>query len=104
MASQELHVIFGTGPLAAAVMRALQKREIKIRMINRSGRRGADIPPTVEVVAGDAYDLAFTRTVTAGAAVVYQCASPPYQDWPQKFPALQTAVLEGTAVNNAQQA
>jgi len=38
----ELHVVFGTGPLGLATMRALVKRGRQVRMINRSGK--ADLP------------------------------------------------------------
>jgi nucleoside-diphosphate-sugar epimerase len=101
MNNQPLHVIFGTGPLALAVMRALQKRNKSIRMINRSGTRSHDIPGNVEVVGGDAYQTDFTSNVTAGAEVVYQCAQPRYHEWVEKFPKLQEAILAGTAVNQA---
>ena len=95
------HVIFGSGPLGLAVMRALLTRQVPIRVVNRSGKHSPDIPEQVEVVAGDAYNTEFTRSVTSDAAVVYQCAQPPYQDWVQKFPPLQAAILEGTAANGA---
>ena len=97
----ETHVIFGTGPLGIAVMRALLKRQVPVRMVNRSGRRTADIPAEVEVVAGDAYQVDFTTEVTRDAAVVYQCAQPAYQEWVEKFPPLQAAILEGAAANHA---
>lgn len=101
MNNESLHVIFGTGPLGRSVMRALRKRGRTIRMVNRSGRRSADIPADVEIVAGDAYGLDFTRSVTRGAAIVYQCAQPPYEQWVGKFPRLQAAILEGAAANGA---
>lgn len=95
------HVIFGAGPLGLAVMHELLKQNVPIRMVNRSGRHNGEIPPEVEVVPGDAYNPDFTRTVTKDAAVVYQCAQPPYHEWAEKFPSLQAAILEGTAVNAA---
>lgn len=101
MSSQELHVIFGTGPLGLSVMRALQRRHRAIRMVNRSGEHGTAIPQEVEVVAGDAYRSDFARRVTADAAVVYQCAQPPYSAWVEKFPSLQATILEGAAASGA---
>ena len=97
----ELNVIFGTGPLAQAAMRALLKRGKSIKMVNRSGKRPAEVPPQVEVVAGDAYNPDFTRSVSKGAVVVYQCAQPAYQLWVKQFPALQVAILEGAAATGA---
>ncbi len=101
MTQNELHVIFGTGPLAQAAMRALLKRGKSIKMVNRSGKRPADAPAGVEIAAGDAYDAEFTHAVTKGAAVVYQCAQPEYHEWVPKFPPLQEAILSGAAANGA---
>jgi nucleoside-diphosphate-sugar epimerase len=97
----ELSVIFGTGPLAQAVMRALLKRGKTVRMVNRSGQRPADVPASVEIAAGDAYKSEFTRSVTAGAEAVYQCAQPAYHEWVTRFPPLQAAILEGAAGSGA---
>ena len=97
----ELNIIFGTGPLAQSIMQALLKRGKSIKMINRSGQRPADVPTQVEVIGGDAYNPDFTRTVTQGAAVVYQCAQPEYHRWMEEFPALQAAILEGATANRA---
>lgn len=99
MANKELHVIFGTGPLGLAVMRALSKRGHLVRMVNRSGK--ADVPEKINVVSADAYDINSVRRVTEGAVAVYQCAQPPYMDWTEKFPPLQTSILNGTADNGA---
>lgn len=97
----ELNVVFGTGPLAQSVMRALLKRGKKVKMINRSGKRAAELPPEVELVGGDAYQTDFTRAVTAGAEAVYQCAQPEYHQWVAQFPPLQAAVLEGASAAGA---
>jgi nucleoside-diphosphate-sugar epimerase len=94
-----MHVIFGTGPVGQAVMRALVARGRPVRMINRSGR--ADVPAGVDVTAGDAYQASQTTALTADAAVVYQCAQPAYHAWAEKFPALQAAILAGAAANGA---
>ena len=97
----ELNVIFGTGPLAQATMRALLKRGHTVKMINRSGKHPVEVPAGIEIIAGNAYSTEFTRNVTKGATVVYQCAQPEYHEWVTKFPPLQAAILEGTAANGA---
>jgi nucleoside-diphosphate-sugar epimerase len=97
----ENHVIFGTGPLGQAVMLALLKRGKTIRMVNRSGKRPADVPASVEISGGDAYSTDFTRAITKGTAVIYQCAQPAYHQWVSQFPPLQAAILEGAAANGA---
>ena len=97
----DIHVIFGSGPLAQAVQRALLRRGRKVKMVNRSGKRPAGVPAEVEIAAGDAYSPDFTRAVTQGAAVVYQCAQPEYHQWVTQFPSLQAAILAGAAENRA---
>lgn len=94
-----MHVIFGTGPLGMAVMRELVRRDKYVRMVNTRGQ--ADVQSGVEVVKGDAYSADSTTVLTRGAAVVYQCAMPPYTEWLQKFPLMQAAILEGAARNGA---
>ena len=95
----DLHVIFGTGPLGKAVMRALVARGRPVRLVNRSGQ--ADVPARVEVAAGEAYDPASVRRLVQGAATVYQCAQPEYTEWEEKFPPLQAAIIEGVAGSGA---
>jgi uncharacterized protein YbjT (DUF2867 family) len=55
----ELHVVFGTGPVGLAVMRELHGQGKRVRLVNRSGTAAA--PQSVEVVKGNAADQAFTR-------------------------------------------
>ena len=73
----ELHVIFGTGVLGKNAARELVRLGKRVRIINRRGQ-ASDLPATVEIVKADAYDVTQTRTLTAGAAAVYQCAQPAY--------------------------
>jgi nucleoside-diphosphate-sugar epimerase len=93
--SSPAHVVFGTGAIGMALMRALQRRGEGVRMVNRSGRLAAAAAGTAmaEVVAGDARDPAFTTRVAAGARVVYQVLNPPYHQWVAEFPRLQAGVL-----------
>src|SRR5215210_4183644 len=95
MTDNELHIVFGTGPVGLAVMDELVSKGKRVRMVNRSGR--ADVAEGVEVVGGDAADPTFTREVSAGASVVYFALNPPYDKWPELFPPLQAGVLEGAS-------
>ena len=87
-----LHVVIGTGPLGRATAAALARRGHRVRLVNRSGQ-AEGLPPGTEVVRADVLDSKEARAVTAGAAAVYQCAQPPYHQWPERFPPLQAAVL-----------
>jgi len=90
----QVQVVFGTGPLGRAVMQELVARGRSVRMVSRSGAM-AETPAGVEVIAGDLYDPTFVRRVAQGAPAAYQCAQPHYHEWPEKFPPLQAAILEG---------
>src|SRR5918992_2849282 len=94
--NEELHGVFGSGPVGTSVMETLMQRgRRRVRMVNRSGR--ASVPGGVEVVGGDATDEAFAREASEGASVVYFALNPPYDKWPELFPGLQAGVLEGAA-------
>ena len=97
MANQELHVIFGTGPVGQAVARELVKRGKTVKMVNRSGKRPGGVPDNVTVVAGDVFDVNVAKILAQGATHVYQCTNPPYDKWPEQFPALQANTLEAAA-------
>jgi nucleoside-diphosphate-sugar epimerase len=77
-------------------MEALRTRGKAVRAVNRSGQM-KNTPQGVEIVAGDAYNRAFTREAASGAAVVYQCAQPGYTQWVEGFPPLQASVLDAAA-------
>lgn len=94
--TEELHIIFGTGPLGIATMRALAKMGKRVRMVNRSGH--VDLPVEgIEVVKGDANDPEAVRHLAQGATTVYAVAQPAYTEWPTKFPPLMRSIVEGTA-------
>ncbi len=95
----ELHVVFGTGPVGLAVMRELHAQGKRVRLVNRSGT--AVIPESVEVVKGNAADSASTRQVCQGASVVYNCVNAPYTDWASLLPPMHTAIIQGAAAVDA---
>ncbi len=97
--SDELHVIFGSGPLGTAVMRELATRNKRVRLVNRRGQ--AEALPGVEIIKGDAMDVASARAACAGATVVYNCANPAYTEWVALFPRIQAGILEGAAAAGA---
>lgn len=88
------HVVLGTGAIGRAIMEELVKRGESVRMVSRSGKMD-EVPAGVELVASDLYDQAKVKEVTSGAKVVYQAAQPRYFKWPEKFPPLQKAIING---------
>jgi len=96
----DLHVIFGSGPLGRSVMQAALEKGYQVRVVNRSGQMQS-ASQGVELAAGNCLDVDTVRRLTQGAAVAYQCAQPEYHEWPEKFPPLQAAILEGVASSGA---
>jgi nucleoside-diphosphate-sugar epimerase len=101
MANQELHVVFGTGPVGQAVARELVKHGKTVRMVNRSGKQPGGVPDGVSVVAGDVFDVQVAKQLAQGATHMYQCTNPPYDKWPEQFPTLQANTLEAAATAGA---
>ena len=97
MANQELHVIFGTGPVGQAAARELVQRGKTVKMVNRGGKRPGGVPEGVTVAAGDVFDASVAKQLAQGATHVYQCTNPPYDKWPEQFPTLQANTLEAAA-------
>jgi len=90
----DLHVVFGTGPAGTQTARFLVEKGVRVRSINRSGKRPEFMPSDVEVVAiADASDTAQATKAAEGASVVYQCLNPEYSRWPELFPPLQKGVV-----------
>lgn len=92
-------VVFGTGSIGTALADTLAAQGHKVVAVNRSGK--AATGSGVEVIAGDASDRAFTKSVAEGAEVIYQCLNPPYTKWPELFPALQAGVFDAAAASGA---
>jgi nucleoside-diphosphate-sugar epimerase len=90
------HVVLGAaGGTGSAVVRELAARGLRVRAVTRAGT--ADVPEGVEQVAADVGTTDGARRACAGAAVVYHCAQPDYRNWPELFPPLTQAVLDGAA-------
>lgn len=92
---QELHVIFGTGPVGTTIAQQLSAQGKRVRAVNRSGK--GHLPAAVELVKGDAMNLETVRQISQDATVVYNCMHAPYQHWPQILPTLQHNMIEGAA-------
>lgn len=97
--SNELAVIFGTGPLGRALERELSSRGQPVRLVNRSGQ--ATGLEGAEIIKGDAADPAQARQLCRNARVIYNCACPPYHKWPKLFPAIQAGLIEAAASSGA---
>jgi len=89
----DLHVILGTGPVSCWTATHLRQRGLRVRAVNRSGRRPDLMPAEVEIVAADVADQRQAIDACQGADVVYQALNPPYHQWAERFPALQASAM-----------
>ena len=112
--SEGLQVVFGTGPVGCATAWHLLGRGLRVRMVNRSGKRPAffarrspEQEARLELAACDAMDESAVRAAAAGASHLYNCAHAPYHQWPAILPVLysnmEKAALEQNAVFAAAQ-
>jgi nucleoside-diphosphate-sugar epimerase len=85
------HVIVGAGPIGSGAARLLAERGEEVTVVTRSGS-GPDGPGILRVRA-DAADAAALTDLAAGAAVLYNCANPPYHRWATDWPPLAGALL-----------
>ncbi|MDZ7960383.1 MAG: NAD-dependent epimerase/dehydratase family protein [Aulosira sp. DedQUE10] len=95
MTTNEMHLIFGTGPAGTTLAEVLHAQGKQVRCINRSGK--AAVTPGISVVAGDVLDVEQVRSLCAGATVVYHCANAPYPQQVELIPRFQTNIIDGAA-------
>jgi nucleoside-diphosphate-sugar epimerase len=94
------HVVMGAGGgTGSAVVSKLARRGLRARAVTRSGK--GDVPEGVEQVAADVGTADGARRACEGAAVVYYCAQPPYTKWPELFPPMTAAIIDGAAAAGA---
>ncbi|MEW2115994.1 NAD-dependent epimerase/dehydratase family protein [Streptomyces sp. NPDC005474] len=86
-----LHVIVGAGATGSAAARLLADSGEQVRLVTRRGI--GPVHPRIECVAADATDTARLVELATGAAVLFNCAMPPYDRWPAEFPPLASALL-----------
>lgn len=81
----ELHVLFGAGQIGGTLARRLAASGRRVRIVKRSPGGAA---PGIEVMAGDAGDAGFCAQAARGAATVYHCMNPPYDErlWAERVP------------------
>jgi len=97
----ELHVVFGAGPLGIAVVRTLQARGLRSRLVTRGGRRAIGSAQPSEWVEADAMDASSAQRACVGASVVYHCAGAPYQRWAELLPRMMDGISGAARVAEA---
>ena len=75
-------VIVGAGPLGRAIAARIVEDGGQVRVLTRDGR---DIGPGIAPVRAELSDEAAVIAACDGAETIYQCAAPPYHQWPTLF-------------------
>lgn len=92
-----LHVIVGSGPVGTATAEQLRSLGHQVRVVTRSGSG----PTGTEAVAADATDATRVTALATGADALYNCANPPYHQWPTLWPPLAAALLSAAERSGA---
>jgi nucleoside-diphosphate-sugar epimerase len=85
------HVIVGAGAVGSATALLLAEQGEHVKIVTRHG--SGPEHPAIDRVAADATDAERLTELTKGAAVVYNCASPAYDQWFRDWPPLASAFL-----------
>lgn len=94
MSSNELHAVLGaSGGTGSAIVEELLRRGRRVRAVSRGG----SAPDGAEGFGADVSTPEGAKAACAGAVVVYHAAQPAYTRWPEEFPPLTEAVIEGAA-------
>src|ERR1700676_2714696 len=94
-----LHVIVGAGPVGSLTASLLARSGEDVRVITRRGTGPDD--PRIERVQADASDETVLRPLVAGAAALYDAASPPYHRWASDWPPLAASLLSAAQSSGA---
>ena len=93
-----LHVVLGKGPIGSTLTDRLVAAGHDVRVLSRSGGTSTE---RVEHVALDAADAVALTAASRGAAVLYNCANPPYHRWVEQWPPVADALLTAAEATGA---
>lgn len=85
------HVVVGAGPTGSATALQLAGSGDDVRVVTRRGT--GPTHDRIELVAADASNADALTALTKGASTLINCATPPYDRWPEENPALAAALL-----------
>lgn len=86
-----LKVVVGAGATGIPTALLLARAGHQVRLVSRRG--SGPTHPNIELVKADATDTAQLVEIARGASTLYNCAMPPYDRWPELWPALAGSLL-----------
>jgi len=85
------HVVIGASAVGIATANILAGQGKDVILVTRSGT-GPD-HHKIQRVAADATNADELSRIAEGSQTIYNCASPPYNNWPKEWPPLGSAIL-----------
>lgn len=86
-----LKVVVGAGATGVPAALLLAEAGHQVRLVSRRG--SGPVHPNIELVKANATDTAQLTEIARGAATVYNCAMPPYDQWPALWPPFAASFL-----------
>lgn len=86
-----LKVVVGAGATGGPTALLLADAGAQVRLVSRRG--SGPHHPNIELVAADAANGAALVDICAGATTIFNCAMPPYDQWPTLWPPLAESML-----------
>ncbi len=98
MGESKVHVIVGAGQIGTHLARILVSRGHEVRTVARGG--GAPMEGVTRL-RGSIADLDVAKRAGDGAAVIYNCANPPYDRWTDELPPIFEGSIAAAKVSGA---
>ncbi|MDP3278613.1 MAG: NAD-dependent epimerase/dehydratase family protein [Deltaproteobacteria bacterium] len=98
MNERNVHVILGAGQIGSHLAKILASQGLPVRTV---ARRARALGEGITHLQGSITDPAIAERAGADAAVVYQCANPPYPAWDRELPAITEGALRAAKTQGA---
>ena len=95
MSNAEFHFVLGAGQVGPRIAEMLVARGHRVRIARRTA--AASRVAGVETVSIDVRDADTVARAAEGAAVVYHCVNPLYNEWPEKLLPMTRGIVDGAS-------
>jgi nucleoside-diphosphate-sugar epimerase len=95
MSNAEFHVVLGAGQVGPQVAERLVAKGHRVRIARRTA--ASSRAAGIETVAIDVSDADAVARAAEGAAVVYHCTNPHYDEWAEKLMPMTRGIVDGAA-------
>lgn len=85
------YLVVGAGAIGSTVALMLAEQQQSVQLVSRRGSGPSH--PRIGLVVADAKDGERMCELATGAAAIFNCLSPPYDQWPTQWPPMANALL-----------